>query len=110
MVMVKELNDSTSASADKPCVVHCKKAPKNSFSYIGRPSLLGNPFPLKDPKDEIARELVINKYRDWFNERLGDPEFRAALEEVRGKNLGCWCAPRACHGDVVLEWLEANPV
>lgn len=107
--MAKTVENSENSPLAKPRVVHCKKAPKDSFAYIGRPSKLGNPFPLKDPADVVARDLVIDKYRAWFNERLDDLEFRAAVEEVRGRDLGCWCSPRACHGDVVLEWLEANP-
>jgi hypothetical protein len=31
----------------------------------------------------------------------------AALSELRGKDLICWCAPEACHADVLLEL--ANP-
>ena len=27
----------------------------------------------------------------------------AALPELRGKILGCWCAPKVCHGDVLVE-------
>jgi hypothetical protein len=26
----------------------------------------------------------------------------AALPELRGKDLVCWCAPLACHGDLIL--------
>jgi hypothetical protein len=91
-------------------VVHCKKAPKGGFVYIGRPHVLGNPFPLDDPKDAEKRALVIEQYRVWFLERVeNDDSFRAAVEAVRGRDLGCWCVPRACHGDVILEWLEEHP-
>ena len=90
--------------------VHCKKAPKGSFVYIGRPHVLGNPFPLDDPKDPLKRAAVIEEYRAWFLERVeNDDAFRAAVQAVRGCDLGCWCAPRACHGDVILEWLEEHP-
>jgi hypothetical protein len=27
----------------------------------------------------------------------------AARIELRGLDLVCWCAPEACHGDVLLE-------
>jgi hypothetical protein len=30
------------------------------------------------------------------------PELVAALPELRGKDLACWCAPEPCHGDVLL--------
>jgi hypothetical protein len=91
-------------------VVHCKKAPKGSFVYIGRPHVLGNPFPLDDPKDQEKREHVIEQYRTWFLEKVGtDHAFRDAVEAVRGRDLGCWCAPRACHGDVIIAWLDEHP-
>jgi len=76
-------------------VVHCKKDLYDI--YIGRPSKWGNPFPLED---ESQRLLVIEKYRQWV---LSQPELVAALPELRGKVLGCWCAPRPCHGDVLVE-------
>jgi hypothetical protein len=33
----------------------------------------------------------------------------AALPELRGKDLVCWCAPDACHADVLLELANAGP-
>jgi hypothetical protein len=27
----------------------------------------------------------------------------AALPELKGRVLGCWCAPLACHGDVLAQ-------
>jgi len=32
----------------------------------------------------------------------------AALPELRGKVLGCWCAPKACHGDVLVSLANAG--
>ena len=52
--MVEKSNADEREQPVKAVVVHCKKAPKDSFVYIGRPSKLGNPFTLKDPKDEVA--------------------------------------------------------
>ena len=90
-------------------VVHCKKAPQGSFIYVGRPHILGNPYHLADPKDDELRQAVIDKYRVWLLDRVdNEPAVRAALNSLRGKDLGCWCSPRACHADVILEWLEAN--
>lgn len=67
---------------------------------IGRPSKWGNPFLLRlhDRDDAIAR------YRAWVVEQ---PELMAALGELRGKRLGCWCAPLPCHGDVLAELADA---
>jgi hypothetical protein len=74
-------------------VVHCKKSPYDI--YIGRPSEWGNKFVIG--KDG-TREEVITKYEEWIKTQ---PELLAKLPELRGKVLGCWCAPQACHGDVL---------
>jgi hypothetical protein len=31
----------------------------------------------------------------------------AALPELRGKDLICWCAPKPCHADVLLDLANA---
>ena len=70
--------------------------------YIGRPSKWGNPFEIgKDGN----RSEVIKKYRDYIK---GRPELMVALRELRGKRLGCFCKPQMCHGDVLVELLEAQ--
>lgn len=76
-------------------VVHCKR---DSYDvYIGRPSKWGNPFSIG--KDG-TREGVIDKYRDFMR---NNKELMDSLHELKGKVLGCWCAPKACHGDVLVE-------
>jgi len=75
-------------------VVHCKREPFDV--YVGRPSKWGNPFPLKREED---RDAVLVKYRRWL---ATQPALIASLHELRGKVLGCWCAPRRCHADVLL--------
>lgn len=74
-------------------VVHCKRSRYDV--YIGRPSKWGNPFTIGRDGD---RAQVIARYERWLMEQ---PELVAALPELAGKTLGCWCAPRACHGDVL---------
>lgn len=63
--------------------------------YIGRPSKWGNPFYLIY---EDNREEVINKYEAWI---MSQPDLLNSLHELRGKVLGCYCKPLACHGDVL---------
>ena len=31
-------------------------------------------------------------------------------DELRGLVLGCWCAPRACHGDLLVRLANASMV
>jgi Domain of unknown function (DUF4326) len=77
-------------------VVHCKKDKYDV--YIGRPSKWGNPFIIGI---NGTRETVIAKYKKWL---LNKPDLiKEAQEELKGKILGCWCAPNACHGDILSE-------
>jgi hypothetical protein len=87
-------------------VVHCKKEPYDV--YIGRPSKWGNPFShlsgtLAQYKVK-SREEAVQKYSEWI---LTQPELLGSLHELQDKTLGCWCKPKACHGDVLCELLES---
>lgn len=85
-------------------VVHCKKEPYDV--YIGRPSKWGNPFTHLSRADTLAehhvasRQEAVEKYREWI---AANHELLSQLEELRGKTLGCWCSPKPCHGDVLVE-------
>lgn len=89
-----------------------------TYCYIGRAmpgiggyteaSELGNPFRPGDATPE-AREACIARYAGWLAERF-HPETAQWRElgkilgyalERNGIALGCWCAPKSCHGSVV---------
>ena len=71
--------------------------------------VLGNPFTLHDPSDDSGRAAVIAGYRKKLQTDLDQkgPMYQAVLEIARlvaadqPVCLDCWCAPRACHGDVL---------
>ena len=77
--------------------------------YIGRAGhgqdgYWGNPF---SGARDGGRERAVALYREYFLKRLRvDPEFARRTEALRGKRLGCFCKPKACHGDVIVEYLE----
>lgn len=79
-----------------PNVRHYKK--QDYDVYIGRPTKWGNPFVIGKDGD---RNEVISKYREWLNRHPNLIE--DAKKELRGRILGCFCAPKACHGDVLAE-------
>lgn len=64
--------------------------------YIGRPSKWGNPFVIGT---DGTRQEVVSKYASWIQTQ---PQLLADLPELEGEDLVCWCAPAACHGDVLL--------
>lgn len=88
-------------------VVHCKK--DNYDVYIGRPSKWGNPYThIKDKETQAefivsSRKESIEKYREYI---LSKPELLNDLCELKGKRLGCWCKPKSCHGDILVELIN----
>jgi uncharacterized protein DUF4326 len=73
---------------------------KPNSVYVGRPSKYGNPFEIGQ---DGTRQEVIAKYKEWINqpEQAG---LRAEMRrELKGKDLVCWCAPQACHADIILK-------
>lgn len=76
------------------------------FPPVG--SLFANPFKINK---EQEREEVIRKYKKYITEKLEtDGKFQEEFLLLKNKNLGCWCHPEKCHGDVLLELLETfNP-
>jgi hypothetical protein len=49
------------------------------------------------------RTEVIQKYRNWI---LTQPDLLIDLHELEDKTLGCWCHPKACHGDVLAQMVN----
>ena len=88
------------------------KKHRASGIYVGRPSPLGNPFAMQG---EAERAAVIGDYEDWLAEQLLDPKSPASREIHRLAELArkqdlclvCWCAPKACHADIIKRTIEA---
>lgn len=105
--------DASSLSGIK--VVHCMKEPYTV--YIGRrnprkglpQSKWANPFVIGKDGD---RDAVLRKYRDYVPTQ---PHLVAALHELEGQVLGCWCLDKPvsyvrevkeCHGEILMEMVE----
>ena len=92
-------------NSDYGQVVNCRITEEYDV-YIGRPSQFSNPY-------EIGRDgnrlMVLAKYRMYLADRMiTDPRFSMDVMALKGKTLGCWCAPAACHGDILLEVANVN--
>jgi hypothetical protein len=75
---------------------HKDAIPKDAV-YIGRGSKWGNIFVIgKDGN----RDEVCDSYELWFCDQ---PELINSLEELRGKDLVCFCSPQRCHGDLLIK-------
>jgi hypothetical protein len=80
--------------------------------YIGRAvprrkfkaSKWGNPYKVVPGRSSVETALLF--YRAHV---LATPELLAALPELVGKRLGCWCKRKGdepCHGDVLVALLR----
>lgn len=85
---------------------------KESYDiYIGRGSKWGNPFTHINDRETKAEFVVgsrgesIEKYREYI---MNKPELLNSLHELAGKRLGCFCKPKSCHGDILVELIESK--
>ncbi len=67
------------------------------YVRIDRRSRWGNPFIIGR---DGTRDDVVAAYRGHL---AANPDLLERLPELRGRALGCWCAPARCHGDVLAE-------
>lgn len=83
-------------------VVHCRREPYDTM--IDRTTMFGNRHYICAT---CTREQSIERFRKDFNERMEtDPDYRRHILALAGLTLGCWCKPKACHGDVIAEYLN----
>lgn len=88
----------------RPVVIHVREATGDDDEvFIGRPSKWGNPFAIGR---DGSRAEVIDRYDAWLDSQ---PELLAALPELDGKVLVCFCKPARCHGDVLARRSGAHP-
>ena len=58
-----------------------------------------------------TREQVIEKYKHYIINKLIENNYNLCLlfKKLRGKVLGCWCVPLQCHGEVLIQIINAFP-
>lgn len=81
------------------------RMPKNTV-YVGRGSKWGNAFTV----EQYGREKAVQMFRDYIGHPNSPHGFEPhEIDELRGKNLACWCREdQACHADVLLEYANTE--
>jgi hypothetical protein len=83
--------------------------------YIGRRGVVfidGKRFPLVDsmwanPFKHGSRQEVVERYTKHITEKLRNGDITVdQVMSLKGKTLGCWCKPKPCHGDVLVDLIE----
>ena len=84
-------------------IVFCKIDGKNE-RYPKISSIWYNPFKVGK---HGTRDEVIEKYESYIRQMLNNSsDLQNKLLELKNKNLGCWCFPEKCHGNVLLKLIE----
>lgn len=97
-------NDENNIYIGRAGVVFIKNDDGKKERFPKVKSMFCNPF--KVGKDG-TREEVIKKYKKYLIEKLkNNSNFRKEFIKLKDKNLGCWCHPEKCHGDVILKILK----
>ena len=82
------------------------KATDSFDVYIGRGSKWGNPYShLSNTKAEFkvsSRNEAIQSYYLYITVGEGK-HLQNDLHELKGKTLGCYCKPKKCHGDILID-------
>ena len=96
-----------------------KHTPTENDVYIGRGSVLGNPFTSiqnRQTKAEFIcnnREDSVDNFRQYLLDKISEKDTRICDElnriyKMKDVNLICFCKPKSCHGDVVKEIIESK--
>jgi hypothetical protein len=100
--VVASVRKTKGRRADEDLIAWAEQA--GCFVYIGdavhHTSYHRSPWynPAKHRKTDHDR--AVEEYRGYIQKK---PELLARLSELRGKVLGCWCYPRSCHGNILIE-------
>lgn len=84
---------------------HWNSLPENVYigrenPYLGIPaSIFANPYKIRD----FDRKTVLEMYEKYIR---NSPELLKRIYHLKAKNLGCYCYPDACHGDILIKILN----
>ncbi len=78
--------------------------PKDAINIM-RPSKWGNPFKIGQIYQgrKMTRKDTIEAYKDWLIYSDVGYKLLAQINELKNKDLVCCCAPKACHGDILIK-------
>ena len=97
--------------------------PGDNDIYVGRGSVLGNPFThltwIQTKADFLCttRYEAIERYKEMINKKIKDKdkEFCSELNMIWALakkgidiNLVCYCSPASCHADIIKNIIESK--
>ena len=92
-------------------LLNIKDYSEDDFIFIGRPSIFGNPYSHKEKSQAKyiteTRDESIEMYRKHLDENphIIDSLLKE-LQESNTNKIGCFCVPKKCHGEILIEAVE----
>ena len=86
--------------------VYIGRAGKGQDGDFGSPIVMHKPCP---ECNQIHRtnESTLLCYRKYVVRRVNtDSQFREKVKNLKNETLGCFCKPKACHGDVLVSLID----
>ena len=75
----------------------------NNERFPKIPSKWANPFKVSK---KYTRESSLIEYENYIRKKIESDPLTYNLQELKNKNLGCWCHPKPCHGDVLIKLID----
>jgi hypothetical protein len=87
-----------------------KHNPDEILIKVDRSSILGNPFIMKN---ESERNKVCDLYDNYFYNKIDEQDEKFVdeldriidLADTNNIALGCWCIPKRCHAQTILNYV-----
>jgi len=74
----------------------------NKERFPKKDSIWANPYKIGKDGD---RKEVLEKYEAYIRNKIEEEGLQNELKKLSGKNLGCWCYPEKCHGDILVKYI-----
>lgn len=92
---------------DNPDAVYIGRAvhrAKDNRCHLG--SIWSNPFSIAECGGRVEAIAAFENFIRAYLRVSGENATSANLMLLDGKVLGCWCHPKACHGDAIVKLIE----
>ena len=100
--VVANVRKTKGIRADEDLIAWAESA--GSYVYIGdavrHTSYRRSPWFNPAKHRQTDHDRAVEEYRRYI---LKQPELLKRIAELRGKVLGCWCYPKSCHGNILIE-------
>ena len=104
------MEDENNVYVGRRGIVFIKDEEGNKKRFPPENSVWCNPFKVKKNKNEAKdgdnRDEIVSKFEVYMRNMLEEnEELKTEFMKLKGKNLGCWCKPERCHGDILIKLL-----